>query len=121
MHHRNGVKHSLAGAVALAVMIFNIAHLCVFAYMEGVNAVVLRKMLAVVMNSASRNYVYIAIIAYIKIIVNQIFEIGFAHNNGNVHILAFCAGFNIYFNSGAVWLWHNFYVFRAVALYALPV
>ena len=71
---------------------------------------------AVVVDAAARNYINIAIIAYIKIIVNQIFEIGFAHNHGNMHILALCAGLNINFNSRAVRLGHYFNVFRAVAL-----
>ena len=59
----------------------------VFAYIKGVNAIVLTFFAAAVVNAAAGHNQHIAALANVEIIVYQIGKPAFGNNHGNMHAL----------------------------------
>ena len=78
VHFRAGVQQAFAGAVALAVVLFHVAHPGVFAHEKAVDAVVLAVLAAAVVDAAARHDDHVAVLADVKVVVHRFFEARFA-------------------------------------------
>ena len=88
---RGGVHHTRTAAVALAVMLFRIAHVGILGDIKGVDTVVTALVTAGVVDAAACDDVHIAVFADVKVIVDHFSHAAFADDDGNVALLALCA------------------------------
>ena len=70
---------------------------------------------AAVVNTASGNDRYITVLSDVEIIVHKIRETGLRYDDGNMNTFFLCARFDIYLDTGFVFLRHDFYVGGRVA------
>ena len=81
---RGGVHHARAAAVALAVVLFRVAHVGVFANVEGVDAVVAALVAAGVVDAAARHDGDVAVVGYIKVVIHHVAHARLADDDGDV-------------------------------------
>ena len=85
---RGGVHHARAAAVALAVVLFRVAHVGVFANVEGVDAVVAALVAAGVVDAAACDDVDVAVFADVEVVVDHFGHAALADDDGDVALLA---------------------------------
>ena len=113
--------HLLAAAVALAVVLFDIAQLGVFGQVESVDAVVLGIAAAAVVDAAAGNDGDIGALPDVEVVVDQILQAGLAEDNGNVYALVLGERADKDIDAGLVLLGHNINVGGGVASGQLAV
>ena len=84
------IQYPLTRTVALTVMLFDIFKPCVFADKKPVNAVMLRRFAAGIMNSAARDNQHVGTLADIKIVIDLVVSSRIGQHNRNMHRLALC-------------------------------
>ena len=67
-----------------------------------------------VVDAASRNNGNVAILAYVKIVINELAKSALRENNGNVQALILSSRLDIDINSGFVGLLHDLDVLRGI-------
>ena len=90
-----GVEDALSGALALTIVLFHVAHLGVFAHIEGVDAVVLGGLAAGVVDAAAGHNAHVAALADVEVVVHQVGEAGLGDNDRDVQRLVDGAGGNV--------------------------
>ena len=101
---RRRVHDVLAVAVALAVVLFDVAHPGVLADEEAVDAVVAGLLRAAVVDAAAGDDGHIAVLADVKVIVDHVLEAGLGNDDRDVHALVFRAGGDVNVDAGLVFL-----------------
>ena len=91
----SGVHIVFAVAVPLAVMLFNILNLSVFADKKGVNTVVAGFLFTAVVNTAPRDYSDVGVFADNKVVIHKVVKPRFTYYYGNVY--GFALGFGLYY------------------------
>ena len=89
------IEDSLAGSVAFAVVLFDVANLGVLTDIEAVNAVMLGIHTAAVADAASRDDDDVAVLAYVEIVIDDVVEAALTKDNRNMNALVLCAGFDV--------------------------
>ena len=84
------VQNALAAAFALAVVLFDVGHLRVFADVEGVDAVVLRVAAAAVVDAAARDDADLRALAYEKVVIDHIVKTALGQDDGDVYVFMLC-------------------------------
>ena len=107
MHNSGRIHQPLAPALALAVVLFHIAHLAVFSHIEAVNAVMLAVAGAAVVDAAACNDGDIAVLSDVKVIVHIFLQTAFADDDRNMHAFVYGAGFDENINARLVRLGYN--------------
>ncbi len=115
------VHNPLAGAIALAVMLFDIAHAGPCADEKAVQTVVLGFFCAGVVNTAAGHDDYVGIFPDVKIVVNSFRQAALAEHHRDVDALIFGAGLDVNINAGLVLLGFNLDVGGAAAAGAFAV
>ena len=104
VNDRRRVHDILAVAVALAVVLFDVAHLGILADKEAVDAVMAGLLRAAVVDAAAGDDGHIAVLTDVKVIVDHVLEAGLGNDDRDVHALVFRAGGNVDVNAGLVFL-----------------
>ena len=86
------VQNALARAFALAVVLFDIVNLRVFADVEGVDAVVLGVAVAAVVDAAAGHDGHVRALADKEVVIDHVVEPGFAQYDRDMHVFAFGKG-----------------------------
>ena len=72
---RDGIEDLCAVALAVRIMLFDVAHLCVFLKMKRMDAVVSGIAAGIVVDAAPRNDGHVRICADVKVVVNSVLKI----------------------------------------------
>ena len=102
------VHDLLALAVPVAVVLFYIADAGILADMEGMNAVVLRAVVATAVDATTGDDNHIGPFSDVKIIVYDILETGLAQDDGNMHGFVLRFRLNIHVDARTVLLRFDF-------------
>ena len=103
--HKNlghGVEDAGARSLALAIVLFHISHLGVFADVEAVDAVVAAVAIAVIVDAAPGDDAHLGALADVKIVVNHVVQAAFGHDHGNVNGLVLREGHDANVDAGLV-------------------
>ena len=87
-----GIHHARAAAVALAIVLFHVAHVGIFGDVERVDAVMTALVAAGVVDAAARDDLNVAVFADIKVVVDHFGHAALADDDGDVALLALGAG-----------------------------
>ena len=82
------VQDALAGAGALAVVLFDVVYLRVFADIEGVDTVMLGVAVAAVVDAAARDDGHIRALADKEVVIDHVVKAGSAQDDRNVDVFA---------------------------------
>jgi len=115
------VQDPLAAAFALAVVLFDIVDLRIFADVEGVDAVVLGVAVAAVVDAAARDDGHVRALADKEVVVDQIVEAGLAQDDRNVDVFALGEGRDADVDAVLVGLGDDLDVLGVLAELLLPV
>ena len=110
-----GIEQALAGPVAGAVVLLDILDLCALADKEAVDTVMLGILCAAVVDAAACDDHDIAVLADVKIVVDDFLESALAHDDRDMDTLILCAGLNLDVDAGSVLLGNDIDVGSRVA------
>ncbi len=87
IYDRLGVHHVGAGAFALAIVLFGVVHVGIFADVEGVHTVVTGLIAAAVVDAAAGHDVHVAVLTDVEVVVDHFGQARLADNDGDVALL----------------------------------
>ena len=121
VHLGDGVQDAHTQAVALAVVLFHIADMGVLAHLEAVDAVVLRILVAAVVDAAAGHDQDVAVVPDEKVVVDRFLQAAFAEDHRDVDALVLGARLDVDVDAGAVGLGDDLDVGGGVAGSGLAV
>ena len=104
LHVGDRVQDALAVAGSFAIMLFHVLHPAVLANVEGVDAVVLGRIMGVVVDAAAGNDLHVAVVANVEGVVDHVLQARLGHDHGDVDLFALGAGLDADVDAGVVGL-----------------
>ncbi len=121
MNVGGGIHNPFPAAVARAVMLFHVFHLCVFLHEKTMDAGMRRGGGTAVMDAAAGYDRNIAVLSHKKVVVHALLQTALAKNHRNVHALPFRARFDPNVDAGTVLLRRNIYMSGGISSRHLAV
>ena len=115
------VHDLLAFAVSVAVVLFYVADTGIFADVEGMDAIVLRTVVAAAVDAAAGDDDDVGSFSDIKIIVYDVLEASLAQDDGNMHGFVLRFRLNIHVDARTIFLRFDFDMSRRSTADALTV